>query len=193
MRRSKARVERLERIIGAQAQIVQADLGLDAFMQLVVDTLQELTEAKGAVVELVEGDYMVYRAASGAISKHVGMRLRRVNSLSGLCVASAEILRCDDAETDPRVDAAACRTVGVRSMVCTPLFEEGVPVGVLKVMSEQAHGFDDDDVQTLSLMGAALGGAPSVRRWRNSGRMKTLEPAKICGRNSRRWTATARN
>ncbi len=159
MKKNDGRIDRLERIIEAQSLIVQADLDLTAFMQLVVDTLQELTDAKGAVVELVDGDHMVYRAASGTVSKHVGLRLPRANSLSGLCVASAQILRCDDSETDPRVNAEACRTVGVRSMICTPLFEEGTAVGVLKVMSEHASGFDEDDVQTLSLMGTALGAA----------------------------------
>lgn len=151
--------KRLERIIATQALIVQANLDLDAFMQLVVDVVQELTQAKGAVVELVEGDYMVYRAASLALSQHVGLRLQRANSLSGLCVNTATVLHCTDTESDPRVDAEACRKVGVRSMVCTPLFEDGVPVGVLKIMSEQTFGFDDEAVQTLSLMASALGAA----------------------------------
>ncbi|PXX37202.1 diguanylate cyclase domain-containing protein [Undibacterium pigrum] len=159
MKKNKRQLGRLERIIETQSLLAQADLDLTAFMQLVVNTLQELTEAKGAVVELVDGDYMVYRSASGSISQHVGLRLLRANSLSGLCVSSAQILRCDDAETDPRVDANACKKVGVRSMICTPLFERGQPVGVLKVMSEQANGFDEEDIQTLELMGAALGAA----------------------------------
>lgn len=149
----------LEKIVRTQSLLAQAHLDLDAFMQIVVDTLQELTDAKGAVVELVEGDEMVYRAGSAGLAQHVGLRLRRANSLSGLCVAQACILHCEDSETDPRVDAAACRKVGVRSMLCTPLFEEGVPVGVLKVMSEQVGAFDKGDVQVLSLMGDALGAA----------------------------------
>ncbi|MFZ6654321.1 diguanylate cyclase domain-containing protein [Undibacterium sp. TJN19] len=159
MKKNTRQLDRLERIIETQSLLAQADLDLAVFMQLVVDTLQELTEAKGAVVELVDDDYMVYRSASGAIAQHVGLRLLRANSLSGLCVSSAQILQCDDAETDPRVDANACKKVGVRSMICTPLFERGLPVGVLKVMSEQAHGFDEEDIQTLELMGAALGAA----------------------------------
>ena len=159
MKMNKTQPGRLERIIATQALLAQADLDLPAFMQLVVDTLQELTGAKGAVVELVDGEHMVYRSASGTMSEHVGLRLLRANSLSGLCVSTASILQCDDAQIDARVDAAACQKVGVRSMVCTPLFERGLPVGVLKVMSAQACGFDQDDIQTLELLGAALGAA----------------------------------
>lgn len=150
---------RLERIIQMQSLIVQAVFDLDRFMQLVVDNLQELTHAMGAVVELVDGDDMVYRAASGCMAPYVGMRLAQASSLSGLCVRRTEVLICSDAETDPRVDLAACRRVGVRSMVCTPLLQSGQAIGVLKVMSSQAAAFDRNDEQTLRLMADVLGAA----------------------------------
>jgi hypothetical protein len=59
------KLDRLERIIRTQAQLVEADLDLDRFMHLVVDDLRELTNASGAVVEFVDGDCLVYRCASG--------------------------------------------------------------------------------------------------------------------------------
>ncbi|WP_269530953.1 diguanylate cyclase domain-containing protein [Chitinimonas sp. BJYL2] len=154
-----ARETYLQRIIDTQSAIVQATLDLDAFMQLIVDTLQDLTEAVGAVIELVDGEHMLYRAASGAVAPHVGLRLRRDGSLSGLCVARAEVLLCEDSETDPRVDREACRRVGVRSMICAPLFRAGEAVGVLKVMSRETHGFDAEDVQTLNLLSGLLAAA----------------------------------
>ncbi len=154
-----SRLNRLQKIIDTQAAIVQADLDLDRFMQIVVDTLQELTNSKGAIVEIVDDEFMEYRCGSGAFQEHVGLRLRRNQSLSGLCVSTGQVLRCDDAENDPRVDKKACRRVGVRSMVCTPLFQAGAPVGVLKVMSSRADAFDETDVQTLNLFGGMLGAA----------------------------------
>ncbi|MET3139992.1 diguanylate cyclase (GGDEF)-like protein/PAS domain S-box-containing protein [Undibacterium sp. GrIS 1.2] len=159
MKNREGQQSRLERIIKTQALIAQADLHLDVFMQLVVGTVQELTQAKGAAIELVDGEYMFYRSASGAIAQYVGLRLLRANSLSGLCVSSTQVLNCSDAESDPRVDINACRKIGVRSMICTPLFENGVPVGVLKVMSAIPSAFNDEDIQTLSLMSGALGAA----------------------------------
>jgi diguanylate cyclase (GGDEF)-like protein/PAS domain S-box-containing protein len=154
-----SRLDRMSRILAVQSRIVEADLDLDAFMQLVVDTLQEFTRARGAVVELVEGDEMVYRSASATIAEHVGLRLPRQGSFSGLCVERAEVLRCDDAEVDIRVNAEACRKVGVRSMICAPLFQEGRAVGVLKVMSSQANGFTEQDVHDLETMSTILGAA----------------------------------
>ncbi|WP_186456030.1 response regulator [Nitrospirillum pindoramense] len=152
-------VERLGEVVLTQSLLADSELDLGAFMQTVVDRLQRLTGAKGAVVELAEGEDMVYRAASGAVSQFVGVRLKRKGSLSGYCVETARVLMCADSETDDRVDRAACRTVGVRSMVCAPLFEAGRAVGVLKVMGTEPNAFSSEDVALLQMMAKALGGA----------------------------------
>jgi putative methionine-R-sulfoxide reductase with GAF domain len=155
---SKAKAdERLQNLIDTQSAITQADQNLGQFMQIVASTVQELTGASGAVVELVEGDVMVYRCATGVVAPHVGVRLERNGSLSGLCVASAEVLRCNDVESDQRVDKEACRRIGVGSMICAPLFQMGQAVGVLKVVSGKSNGFSDEDVQSLTLLSGMLG------------------------------------
>jgi len=102
---------------------------------------------------------MVYRAASGTAASHVGLRLKIAASLSGQCVLTAEILRCDDAETDPRVDLVACRQVGAMSMIVVPLQHEHQVVGVLKVYSPEAHAFGTEAVCTLQLMAGLIGAA----------------------------------
>jgi PAS domain S-box-containing protein len=123
------------------------------------DRLALATRAKGVVVELIEGDEMVYRAASEGLRAHVGMRLKAGESLSGLCVSRSEILISDDCLSDPRVDRAACERVGVRSMVCAPLIHGGAAVGVLKLMSARPHGFGDKDITDLRVVAATLAGA----------------------------------
>lgn len=156
---SRRQLSRLQRIIDTQTAFVQSRLDLAGFMQMTVDTLQELTEARGAVIELVDGEWMVYRCASGLVAEHVGLRLRRDGSLSGMCIREMRSLRCEDSETDPRVDREACRCVGVRSMICAPLFRDGAPIGVLKVMSDHVDAFDAEDAQTLDLLAGVLGAA----------------------------------
>ena len=149
----------LQGLLEAQSLITDEASELAAFMQRVVDLSQNLTGAAGAVVELVEGDEMVYRCASGSIREHVGVRLKRTGSLSGLCVAESRVLRCDDAEQDSRVDKEACLRVNVRSMICVPLFRSGEAVGVLKVTAERPAAFDSNDQYMLSLLAGALGAA----------------------------------
>lgn len=151
--------DRLNAIIATQAQLASVQLDLNRFMQTVVERMQALTPADGAVVELVQDDRMVYRAGSGSMSAFVGMRPKVANSLSGLCIHQCEVLNCDDTTSDPRVDAEACKRVGAGSMIVAPLIHNAEAVGVLKVVAREARTFSDDDVQTLQLMAGLLGNA----------------------------------
>jgi len=87
------------------------------------------------------------------------LRLKRNGSLSGLCVESGEILRCLDSEIDPRVDREACRRVGLRSMIVTPLRHVDTTVGVLKVVGAAPGAFTDDDIRSLELMSELIAAA----------------------------------
>jgi PAS domain S-box-containing protein len=121
-------------------------------MALVVERVPEATNGSGAVIEVTDGDELVYRAASGSARKHLGLRLASAGSLSGRSVAEKAVLRCDDAETDARVDAAACRAIGIRSMVIAPLLEGDRAIGALKTFSPEANAFGDLDTYALQLL-----------------------------------------
>jgi diguanylate cyclase (GGDEF)-like protein len=146
-------------VINIQAEIACQGLDLGGVMDLVCQRAETLCHADGAVVELAEGDVMVYRAVSGLAQAQLGLRLPRAGSLSGLCVDLGEILLCDDSETDPRVDREACRKVGLRSMLVVPLRHENHSVGVLKVMSPEVRAFDDRHAQVLGLLSTLIGAA----------------------------------
>lgn len=147
---------RLGAIIATQFDIATAGLSLDKVMRTVASRTETLTGADGAVIELVEGDEMVYRATSGIVAGRDGIRLKVSGSLSGLCIRENKILICDDSETDPRVDLNACRSLGVRSMVVVPLCFEEKTVGVLKILSHKPGSFRDRDIETLQLIGGLL-------------------------------------
>jgi diguanylate cyclase (GGDEF)-like protein len=142
----------LRAIIHTQTEIAASDLDPQAIMALIADRAQVLTRASAGVIELAEGDEMVYAVTSGEATPFLGTRLKRATSLSGLCVSEGNVLRSDDTDDDPRVDAAACRRVNAGSMLCVPLVHHGETVGVLKVYAPDAHHFDDGDVETLELL-----------------------------------------
>jgi diguanylate cyclase (GGDEF)-like protein len=146
-------------IIQAQTEIVKLGHDLGSVMNLVVERVRALTEAAGAIVELAEGEEMVYRAASGLAAPQLGLRLARATSLSGLCVKLGEVLCCEDCETDPRVDREACRRVGLRSMVVAPLFHGDTVVGVLKIVAREAQAFARAQVNILTLMSGLIASA----------------------------------
>lgn len=146
-------------VIKIQTEIARMGLDLGAVMQLVTQRTQELTKSAGAIVELAEGEEMIYRAAAGIAEPQLGLRLKRSGSLSGQCVHEGQILRCDDSESDPRVDREACRKVGLRSMIVVPLKHNDATVGVLKVVSPSINAFSDDDIQLLGLMSELIASA----------------------------------
>ncbi len=146
-------------IIEAQTEVVKGALDLIGVMNFVVERVQKLTGASGAVVEMAEDNDMVYRAGSGIAAPQLGLRLKRVGSLSGLCVDSNTILCCTDSESDPRVDRDACRRVGFRSMVVMPLRHRDHAVGVLKVMAPGVDAFSGQDVRVLALMSGLIAAA----------------------------------
>jgi diguanylate cyclase (GGDEF)-like protein len=151
--------QQLFAIIRTQTEIAKLGLDLEGVMALVAGEAQSLTRASGAVVELAEGEHMVYRAVSGIASNQLGLRLDRATSLSGLSVDTGTPLRCDDSEVDDRVDRAACRRVGLRSMLVVPLTHDDSAVGVLKVISARPNAFGDADLKVLELMSELIGAA----------------------------------
>lgn len=143
---------RLSAVVATQQQVLDAITDLDKVMSLVVERVPEVTSGSGSVIELVEGDQLVYRAASGAAREHLGLRLPFATSLSGLAVREKTIVRCDDADLDPRVDGAACRAIGIRSMVIAPLVEGDTAVGALKTFSARPNAFEELDMYALQLL-----------------------------------------
>jgi len=67
-------------------------------------------------------------------------------------VRTGAVMRCDDSETDERVDREAARKAGLRSMVVAPLRRGLQTLGVLKVLSDQMAAFSDDDCRMLQLL-----------------------------------------
>ncbi|RIX49515.1 MAG: sensor domain-containing diguanylate cyclase [Rhodocyclales bacterium GT-UBC] len=151
--------DQLKQVIRIHTEIARLGLGLGDIMAFVVEQTPALIGADGAVVELAEGDEMVYRAAAGIAQGQIGLRLKIDGSLSGLCVRGGEILHCPDSETDPRVDRQACQQVGLRSMLVVPLTHKGVTVGVLKAISQQANHFTPVDASLLGMLSDVIGAA----------------------------------
>ena len=145
------------RIIAAQTEIASLAHDPNRVIEAVIRRAQELTRSTGAAVEILDGDEIVYWAASGSASGQVGLRLPLRGSLSGLSIAENRVLRCDDAEHDPRVNLGACRRVGLRSMLVIPLQHEGRPFGVLKVVSPFPFAYRESDVRSMGMMATLVG------------------------------------
>ena len=143
-------------VIDLQQRIQEVGHDVDAVMRHVVEAALAMTGAGGAVVEIVEGDDMVYRAVAGLAAGSAGVRLAAAGSLSGQCVRERQPLRSDDTSVDPRVDRAACERVGARSMIVVPLLDCDRCHGVLKVYADTPAAFDDDAMTLLAQLAAFI-------------------------------------
>lgn len=118
--------------------------------RIVREALRLTPSAKGALVELVDGDSLNCVCGAGSLTEAVGMQMHLDDSLSGLSVMTGSTLICDDSERDARVHRAAFRQTGSRSAICVPLRRGNDPVGVFTVTSSAVAAFDDRDIERLT-------------------------------------------
>ena len=156
---------------------------LDEVLQLVAERALTITGADGVAVALAEGDAIVCRASAGTIAPDAGARLDPNSGFSGACLRGGRIVRCDDAENDPRVNVQACRRLGARSMVAVPLAAQQSVIGLLEAFSSEAFGFNDSDVRSLNLLAelilAAMKPEEEDRLAEISHRVVAAEPVEI--------------
>ena len=129
-----------------------ADLALDLMLNEIVEQARLATTATGAAIALVRDDEMVCRATTGASAPGLGVRLSTRTGLSGACVQSRQVQRCDDAEIDPRVDAASYRGLEVRSILMLPVLDGEEVTGVFQILSPRPNAFGQRDIQTLQAL-----------------------------------------
>ena len=125
---------------------------LDEVLQLVAERALAITGADGIAIALAEGNAIICRASAGTSAPDAGVRLDPSSCFSGACLRREEIVRCDDAENDPRVNVHACRALGARSMVAVPLSGRQSVIGLLEAFSTESYGFNDSDVRSLNLL-----------------------------------------
>lgn len=129
-----------------------ADLALDLVLNEIVEQARLATTATGAAIALLRGESMVCRATNGANAPGLGAPLNMQSGLSGACIRTRQVQRCDDAESDPRVDAAASRELDVRSILVVPVISKEELVGVFELFSPRVGAFSDRDVHTVEAL-----------------------------------------
>ena len=143
-------------IMEIQDEIANSGRDFRSVLSLVAHQTEKLTRAEGATIDMLEADHLTRIVATGLAAATVGLVLGLRTSLSGECIRSGGVTRCDDAETDPRVDWTVTAKAGLRSMLAVPLLRNKTPVGVLKVLSTRQGAFTERDVRTLEFMSAVV-------------------------------------
>jgi hypothetical protein len=76
-----AEVARLEAIVSIQQEVATSGASVPTLMALVTTRAQELTGATGGVIEMPDGEDLVYRVATGSASSQLGARISQHGTL----------------------------------------------------------------------------------------------------------------
>jgi GAF domain-containing protein len=149
-------------------EICPETIDLEPAISVIAERAQSLTGASGAAIALRHGNEIVCRARTGRTAPDLGVRLQSDSGISADCVRTGEVVLCNDAYRNPEVDLAACRRLGVRSILVSPLRHYRRTLGVFEVLSSAPFAFDNRDVATMQLLSSMMVAAMS--------RLSTLQP-----------------
>src|SRR6266849_9786590 len=134
---------KLRKMIASDTQQTETILGAIAM------AAHSLTGATGAAVAMPQGGAVVCVGRSGETAPELGARLNVDSGISGECLRTGVIMRCDDASRDFHVNAEVCRELGLQSIAAVPLRGQHGRVGVLEAFSTQSYAFTEDKMEVL--------------------------------------------
>jgi len=125
----------------------------DEILLAIADTARTLTGANGTAIALRTDGLVICRARSGDIAPELGAALNVESGISGECFRTSSVLRCDDTQSDSRVEPEVCRLFGIRSIAVAPLRDAVATVGILEVFSTRTHAFSNEQIGLLKSLG----------------------------------------
>lgn len=150
----------------AQTQVATAAAGgaLAPILNAVLKgAMTAVPAADGGVIELVDGETLIYHTAAGSLAPHQGVRVPLGRSTSGACYRTNQPILLADASTDARVDQAIKAKIGVGSAVHAPIAQGTRVLGVLKLQASRAGAFSPRDLEQAALFaGVATAGLTAV-------------------------------
>jgi TonB family protein len=164
-----------------------AEIALDVALYELLQQACTAALATSGAIGLCECGEIVCRARTGESAPDLGVRLDQHSMLAAACFENRNCQRCDDTETDPRVDAERCRRLGMRSILLVPILRAQEMIGILEVLSPLPNAFSDKETEVLRLFSQrviekleraqqvqASGDLDSVRE---PGKLESWEPA----------------
>jgi GAF domain-containing protein len=123
---------------------------LEAALQLLAERAQYVTGASGASIALREEDAMICRGSAGRAAPEVGVEIETGLGLIAESLRTRLLVRCDDADGDPRANRESCEELGVKSVMAMPLLRDQEIVGVFELVADRASAFEERDVAALT-------------------------------------------
>jgi len=121
----------------------------DAVLQRIAESALSLTGASGAALAFLTDDEMICRARAGEPAPPLGAPVDVQQGLSGECVRTGLLVRCQDMQNDGRIDPEVGRRLGIGSLIAAPIVSDFGVVGLLEVFSPHLRSFTKDHEAVL--------------------------------------------
>ena len=124
-------------------------------LQAAAQWAASITGAQGAAIAVGDTSGMSCCASFGN-APAMRTPVSSTSGLSGICLRTSKLVQCDDTETDPRVDAVACRKLELRSVLVVPVLVNGRLRALIEVFSSKPHAFEKHHREDLARMATSL-------------------------------------
>ncbi|HKS74862.1 MAG TPA: TonB family protein [Terriglobales bacterium] len=147
--RSSLQTSREAILKAIHAALVADEYDSTAVLGAIAEAAQALTGASAAALAIRREGLVICRGRSGDMAPELGSRLSVDSGISGECLRTGKVLRCDDTFKDLRTDPEVCRRMGLRSVAAVPLRGPRGIMGVLEAFSPRPYAFAEEHMADL--------------------------------------------
>ncbi len=158
----KQYISQLETAIAVEQKILTSDFNIDNIMNLIILNAQEITQADGAALGMIEHEEINFKVDSGIYKNFEPLILNVNTSLSGHCYKTGEFIICQDADKNEIVNKAVCRKMGIRSLFIFPLNYNNKIIGILNIAYKEPNAIKEEYISLMKLLLVFLASAISL-------------------------------
>ena len=93
----------------------------DRSLNDIAQNVQTHLHASAVAIAIEFEGKMTCRARAGRSAPEIGTAVQRDRGITGECVRTGDVIRCDDTRCDPRIaDPSLCEELGIRSILLVP-------------------------------------------------------------------------
>ena len=132
--------------------IASSPTNIQPVLDVVAENAARLCDATDAAIIRVEDDSLKTVAHYGPLAASSNPPLDRI-SIPGRAIIDRQTIHIDDLAAVPEDDLRAhyARSLGVRTVLVTPLFREGVPIGTILIRRTEVRPFTDKQISLLKI------------------------------------------